>query len=73
MPQPSRQQRQLRLNVHAGAIPANQCVYSATVTKVMNSRPSAVGFLDSGAGEQNAQVCLQASAGVSAVPAVWTP
>jgi len=60
VPQPGRQQRQSGFNIHTGAIPTDQCVYSAAVTKIMNSWQPSVGRLDVGAGEQNAQVLIQA-------------
>src|ERR1700677_4098588 len=70
--QPGRQQRQSGFNVHTGAIPPDQCVYSAAVTKVMNSWQPSGGRVDAGAGEQNAQVLIQAFPGVTAFRSVWT-
>src|ERR1700733_2794258 len=70
--QPGCQQRQSGSNIHTGAIPPDQCVYSAAVPKIMDSWPPSIGRLDVGAGEQNAEVLIQALSRVTAFRSVWT-
>ena len=72
VPQPGCQQRQSGFNIYTGAIPPDQCVYSAAVTKIMDSWSPPIGRLDVGAGEQNAEVLIQAFPGVTASRSVWT-